>query len=114
MGPRDQIGDRIKRRREELGMSQSHLARRADLTPSAIWQYEQGERRPSSEALKKLADALKVATDFLLGVRDPTWEDLMADKDLRRMFRGLESLSEKDKERLLDFYSLLKQRQNRA
>lgn len=110
MGSKEQIGDRIRRRREELGMSQSDLARRADLTPSGIWQYEQGERKPSSEALTKLADALKVATDYLLGVRDPTWEDLLADKDLRTMFRGLETLSERDRARLLDFYKLLRQR----
>jgi transcriptional regulator with XRE-family HTH domain len=107
------IGDRIRRRREELQLSQSELARRSGLTAAAIWQYERNERTPSSDALAKLAKSLKVSADYLLGVREPAWEDLVLDKDLQVMFRGLPQLSEADKQKLLDYFSLLKRQSKR-
>jgi transcriptional regulator with XRE-family HTH domain len=107
------VGERIKARRKELGLTLSSLAKRADLTPAAIWQYEQEERSPSSEALGAIAAALKVTTDYLLGARVWGWEDLLADKELRAMFRGLEKLSEDDKRKLVDYYRWLKSQQRR-
>lgn len=107
------LGARLRKRREELKLSQSELARRSGLTPAAIWQYERGERAPSSEALASLSRELKVSADYLLGVREPGWEDLVLDKDLQVMFRGLPQLSEADKQKLLDYFSLLKKQPKR-
>jgi transcriptional regulator with XRE-family HTH domain len=102
------IGERIQRRRKDLKLSQSELARRSSLTPAAIWQYERGERTPSSDALANLAKALKVSADYLLGVRDANWGDLTLDNELQTMFRGLPKLSEADKQKLFDYFLLLK------
>lgn len=104
------IGERIKQRREELGLSQSGLARRTRLTPAAIWQYEHGDRSPSSEALAELARALKVSADYLLGEHGMELTDLLRDEKLQLMFRGLPKLSEADKRRLVEFYQFLKNR----
>ena len=53
-------------------MSQGDLATKSGLQPSAISHFETGNRSPSFDNLKRLADALTVTTDYLLGrAEDP-------------------------------------------
>jgi transcriptional regulator with XRE-family HTH domain len=54
------IGENVRRRREELGLTGVQLAERAGMAPSAISQIETGRRSPSSTSVIKLADALGV------------------------------------------------------
>ena len=54
-------------RRRELKLTQTELAKEANLTPAAISQFESGTRKPSFKTLSSLSDALKVTTDYLLG-----------------------------------------------
>jgi transcriptional regulator with XRE-family HTH domain len=54
------IGEEVRRRREELGLTGAQLADRAGLAPSAVSQIETGKRSPSSMSVMKLADALGV------------------------------------------------------
>ena len=104
------VSDRIKSRRTELGVTQTELARVAKLTPAAISQIESGSRKPSFDAISKLATALKVTTDHLLGRKRPEYENILADPKVSVMFRGIMELSEKDKESMLEFYDFLKSR----
>ncbi len=104
------VANRIRNRRTELGITQTELARVARLTPAAISQFEAGARKPSFDALSKLATALKVTTDYLLGRKQPGYEDILADPKVSVMFRGIMELSEKDKETMLEFYEFLKSR----
>jgi transcriptional regulator with XRE-family HTH domain len=53
--------------REGRALSQSELAKRADLQPSAIAHFEAGRRTPSANNIIGLAQALDVSTDHLLG-----------------------------------------------
>ena len=107
------VANRIRNRRAELGITQTELARVAKLTPAAISQFEAGSRKPSFDALSKLANALKVTTDYLLGRKQPSYEDILADPRVSVMFRGIMKLSEKDKETMLEFYEFLKSRSAR-
>jgi transcriptional regulator with XRE-family HTH domain len=50
----------LKSAREQLGLSQAELARRASLSREAVRGYEEGRRRPSSRSLSRLLDALQV------------------------------------------------------
>jgi len=62
------LGDRIKRYRKELGMSQADLARKAKVSAPYISELESGQgKRPSGEILLRLADALEVTIAELLG-----------------------------------------------
>ena len=54
------IAERLRELREERGLSQSALARRANLTPAAINRIEMGKRSPTSETIGKLAAGLGV------------------------------------------------------
>jgi transcriptional regulator with XRE-family HTH domain len=50
-----------------MGWSQADLAKVAGLQQSALSHYENGSRRPSFTNLRRLASALNVTTDYLVG-----------------------------------------------
>lgn len=84
---------RLRAARELRELNQGELARRAGLQASAVSHFETGARKPSFDNLKKLADALNVTTDYLLGrVDDP---DSSADAD--RIHRHLGQLKDSDR-----------------
>jgi transcriptional regulator with XRE-family HTH domain len=58
---------RLRAAREKRGLNQADLAERAGLQPSAISHFETATRKPSFDNLRRLADALDVTTDYLLG-----------------------------------------------
>ena len=65
--PLDAFEERLRVARESRRLSQGGLAERAGLQPSAVSHFETGTRKPSFENLRRLADALQVSTDYLLG-----------------------------------------------
>lgn len=60
------IGKKIREARLLRGWSQTVLAERSGLKPSAISHFETGQRKPSVENLCRLCDALDCFADFLL------------------------------------------------
>lgn len=66
------VGDRIRVRRGEVGLTQEHLAERADLDRVSIVRIETGVVSPRLDHLYLIADALGVPLSQL--VRDVTPE----------------------------------------
>ncbi|ROV56601.1 helix-turn-helix domain-containing protein [Neisseria chenwenguii] len=66
----EHIGDRIKEARLKLGLSQSALAKRADVSQGTIGQLESG-RNQSSGKIVELATALNVSPEWLLYGKNP-------------------------------------------
>ncbi len=62
-----QLGRRIRRAREQRGMTQSELAHAADVGANYVPRLERGEMVPSVEAAWRLARALGVSLDELCG-----------------------------------------------
>ena len=60
------LGPRIAALRRSAGLSQAELARRLQISASAMGMYEQGRRAPSGEMLVAMARELRVSTDYLL------------------------------------------------
>lgn len=60
------LGDYIRQRRKELGLSQFDLAEKADLTTNFISSLERNMQVPSVISLSKLADGLDVPATQLL------------------------------------------------
>jgi len=106
------ISQLIKDRRKQLAITQTELAKQSSLTPAAISQFESGTRKPSFDTLSNLADALKVTTDYLLGKRRESYDDLLADPKVSMMFKVMMELPEKDKEMMFEFYQFLRMRQD--
>jgi transcriptional regulator with XRE-family HTH domain len=67
------IGDTIKQRRLEKGLSMAELARRADISKGHLHSIESGETEsPSAEMLFRIANELGTTIADLLGKEDPT------------------------------------------
>lgn len=61
------FSERLKAARELRKVSQAELGAKANIPASSISHFEAGSRKPSFESLRRLATALEVTTDFLLG-----------------------------------------------
>jgi len=57
---------RLRRIRDERQLTQSDLARRAGMQPSAIAHFEADRRKPSFDNIRELAKALDVTVDYLM------------------------------------------------
>lgn len=96
------IAERIIKKRNELGLSQTDLAKRAGLKPPAISQYESGTRSPSYEALIKLSNALNVTTDYLISGNEINIESIK-DQSTKLILKIINTLSLEDKDKLLEY-----------
>jgi len=96
--------DRLKAARQLRNLSQSELAEKAQLQPSAVSHFETGRRSPSFDNLKGLSEALQVTTDYLLGrVDEPGVKGAVTDK----LFRHAEKMSREDLDTLTGFAEML-------
>jgi transcriptional regulator with XRE-family HTH domain len=84
---------RLKTARELRKLSQSQLAEETQLQPSAISHFEIGNRSPSFDNLKRLADALDVTTDYLIGRSD---SPQVSAETATQLFRDAGKLSSED------------------
>jgi transcriptional regulator with XRE-family HTH domain len=57
--------------RRRMAMSQEALANKAHLFTTDISKYERGQSMPTLPRLVRLADALEISTDYLLGREVP-------------------------------------------
>lgn len=61
-----EIGNRIRKKRESVGLTQEQLGEACDLSPSFIGHIERGSRKLSVESLYKLSSVLDISADYLL------------------------------------------------
>ena len=59
------IGERIKARRKELGLSQTEIYERCDITSGALSKIENGKTKPSIVAFYKLSQVLECDMNWL-------------------------------------------------
>ena len=64
----EEIGRRIRRRLEELHMTQVELARRLNVTPKLVSQYVTGTSIPPIDRIAEIAEELDCSIDELLGL----------------------------------------------
>ncbi len=100
--------ERLKSMRETRGWSQEELATKARLQATAISHFETGGRSPSFDNLKKLADALNVSSDYLLGRSD---SQEMVGPGVDKLYRHAAKLSGDDLKVLENMAQLLAAKQ---
>lgn len=64
------IGERIRQTRQLRGYSQQELASKIGISMNSLYHYEKNRKTPSAEVVAKLAEALGVSADYLLGLTD--------------------------------------------
>jgi len=102
----DLFRERLKKARELRGWSQAELGEKAGMPGSSIAHFETGTRKPSFESLRRLANALDITTDYLLGRIDSP--DLSQAGD--PLFRDIGKLSGDDREIAKEFLDMLAKR----
>lgn len=98
---------RLVAARKLRDLNQEALSKRTGLQPAAISHFETGTRKPSFDNLRKLAMALEVTTDYLLGKTD----DPEGYGDVNVAFRDeLKGLTAEQRDMALSFIQMLKQK----
>lgn len=59
------LSNRLRERREQLGLTQGEVASLLGITPSAVGNYENGVSTPKADILFKVFDALKCDANYL-------------------------------------------------
>jgi len=62
--------ERLLLARRRAGVSQGELAKRTEMYASDISKMERGRMLPTAPRLRRLAEALDVSADYLLGLTD--------------------------------------------
>ncbi len=91
------FGSRVAAIRKEKQLSQSELGKRAGISGDIVGKYERDEMKPSIETATKLAAALEVSLDYLVGIAQMQ----VFDKGLLRRVEELANLPEQDRQGIL-------------
>ncbi len=92
------LGERIKICRQKKKMSQQDLGSISETHQKNISKYEQNMVVPSAITLKKIADALEVTTDYLLGGDN---DNIIKDIKLLAYFKAIDTMPDDIKDSLL-------------
>ncbi len=96
------FGERITQLRKRLKMSQEDIAKKIGTSAPVVGRYERGEIKPSVEVAAKIADALEVTIDYLVGRA----EEIITDKKMLKRLEGIEGLPEEEKEKIYYFIDM--------
>lgn len=69
------LGERIAKRLDELHITQRELAMMVGVTDISMSRYVRGERTPNAPIIANIAKALRVTTDWLLGLEEGDRQD---------------------------------------
>lgn len=106
------IPDRLKSAREKLNISKAEAARRIGLTAASYVRYEAGDRRPSPQVIKSIAENLETSVAYLSGETDDISPDVVSihksiNPLLFELIKNTESADDATLQRLLSYYSQL-------
>lgn len=126
------IGNRIKNLREASNLTQKELADKIQLNHSVLSRIESGERPARDEEIKKIAKALDVSSDYILGITDvknPSdeisdaleddkeladfWNKLKEREDLQLLFKQTKNLSSKDIKQIIRIIKAIEDEEDR-
>jgi transcriptional regulator with XRE-family HTH domain len=94
------FGQKLSFCRKDKKLSQAELGKLSGINGDIIGKYERDEMKPSIETAKKLADALEITLDYLVGDGDTK---VLDKKTLQRM-EDIEKLPQEDKTHI--FYAI--------
>jgi transcriptional regulator with XRE-family HTH domain len=101
---------RLKIARELRGYNQVQLGEKAKMPASSVAHFESGNRKPSFDTLKNLANALDVTTDYLIGRADNPAQAQAGDA----LYRHVNNLTGKDRELAAEFLEILAKRNRKG
>ena len=91
------LPSRLKVARENLGITMAEASRRLNLSKIGYCRYEYGERVPSPQTIKVIAQCFNTSVDYLVGLSDdPTPTQIYVDKNQNpKLFKLIEFCQKK-------------------
>jgi transcriptional regulator with XRE-family HTH domain len=108
--PTSAFGERLAELRAERGITQGQLAEAIGSSQRAISHYETVAEYPPTAVVVQLAEALKVSTDELLGVKPLRVARTAEDPEVRHLWKKFQqvlSLPEKDRRAVIGLVNSL-------
>ena len=99
------FGSNLKQLRSEKGVSQEELSKKIGVHSNHLSRYERDLASPSIEVAKKLAEALDASLDQLVFGGEQSVETSISDQELISLFKGIQNLSDKQKDTVKEFLS---------
>ena len=99
--PRSPLGQRIAAAREQAGISQAQLAERLGVTQPTVAYWERKAVNIHSDVLTKIARALNVSTDEVLGTKTPRASAKPVGK-ARKVFDSVSRLPRRQQEKIVE------------
>lgn len=99
------IGKRIKEARESMGLTQTELGKKIDVTGSAITNYEKETSHPREQIIYKLMNVLNVDANYLFQDMIKSKKDFiptLLEQDLIKKYRLLDDAGKKHVKRTID------------
>ena len=98
------LGDYIREQRAASNVSLRQLAKLAGVSNPYLSQIERGLRKPSAEILQQIAKALRISAEALY-VQAGILDESYGDSDVPAAVHGDQSLTERQKQVLLEIYA---------
>lgn len=96
-----EFGDNMMLIRKKKGLSQAALGKLIGTSGDVIGRYERGDIKPSIEVVSKIADALEVSVDYLIGKTSQ-----VIDKEAMRRLEDISKLPEENKSFILNLIDM--------
>ena len=87
------FGDRITLVRKQKKLSQNELGKLASVSGDIVGKYERNEMKPSIDTARRLANALNVTLDYLVGDSD----NILFDKNITNRVEAIVAMDSEDK-----------------
>lgn len=91
------FGEKLTLARKRKKLSKMQLCEITGIHWTSLSKYEHEHMAPSVEAVRKLAEALDVSTDYLLLAKPPKAGDMFNDRELFTQFEFLDTLPNSDR-----------------
>lgn len=106
--------EHLKEIRRKKALTMKQLGSMIGVAESTISLYESGKRQPDNETLLKLADALNVSIDYLLGREEhsSTLDEKLSEEEFA-LFGEARDLTDDEKEKVLDFIKFTKSQRDK-
>ena len=104
--------ERLARLRKSSGYSLREMSKETGISPRMLVYYEKHAGHPSAHLLPKLAKALNVSTDQLLGVKPIKENSPARDNRLWRRFTQVEKLPPAQRRPIVQFIDAMLEKEN--
>jgi transcriptional regulator with XRE-family HTH domain len=107
--------DRLEQAMAEKGINAAQLAEKLGVTRSAVSYFKNGKRQPGRLMLCRMADALSVTVDYLIGESDVVdLSHLLKNPRIVQLVTCFQDLNDRDQQRVLEMVQLILQTANPA